>query len=337
MRAVVLQEQGETARPILKTDFPDPVAGEGDVLVGVRATSLNYHDVFTRRGMPGIKIALPAIMGLDCSGDVVEVGPGVRGWSVGDRVLVDPRNRVEGGLIGETIHGGLAELCRVRAHQLLRIPDHVSYIDAAALPCAYGSALRMMYTIGGVSKGERVLILGAAGGVGVCCIQLAKLAGATVIACAGTAGKLAKLKQLGADYAVNYAERDFVQEVYALFGKPSRRGAGMNQGVDVVVNYTGGDTWVKSLRCLRVGGRLLTCGATAGYDPPEDIRFVWTFELKILGSNSWDREDLVRVLDLVSSGAMKSIVDRTFPLEDAPEALRQLENREVLGKVVVTP
>ena len=337
MRAMVLREQGSTATPILETNFPDPLAGEGDVLVRVRATSLNYHDVFTRRGMPGIKVPLPAIMGLDCAGDIAEVGPGVEGWSAGDRVLIDPRNRVEGGLMGETIHGGLAELCRARAHQLIRIPDQVSYVDAAALPCAYGSALRMMYTIGAVAKGDRVLILGASGGVGVCSIQLAKLAGATVIACAGTTEKLAKLKQLGADYTVNYAERDFVQEVYALYGKPARRGAGTNQGVDVVVNYTGGDTWVKSLRCLRVGGRLLTCGATAGYDPPEDIRFIWTFELKILGSNSWDREDLIQVLDLVRSGALRVIVDRTFRLEDAPEALRQLENREVFGKLVVTP
>ena len=322
---------------MLEAGFPDPVAVEGDVLVRVRATSLNYHDVFTSRGMPGIKIPLPAIMGLDCAGEIAEVGAGVEGWSVGDRVLVDPRNRVEGGLMGETMHGGLAELCRVRAHQLIRIPDHVSYVDAAALPCAYGSALRMMYTIGGVSKGERVLILGASGGVGVCSIQLAKLAGATVVACAGTAEKVARLEQLGADYAVDYVERDFVEEVYALFGKPSRRGAGMNQGVDVVVNYTGGDTWVKSLRCLRVGGRLLTCGATAGYDPPEDIRFIWTFELKILGSNSWEREDLIRVLDLVASGELRVIVERTFPLEEAPEALRQIENREVFGKLVVTP
>jgi len=337
MRAMVLREQGRTATPILETNFPDPLAGEGDVLVRVRATSLNYHDVFTRRGMPGIKVPLPAIMGLDCAGEIAEVGSGVEGWSAGDRVLIDPRNRVEGGLMGETIHGGLAELCLVRAHQLIRIPEQVSYVDAAALPCAYGSALRMMYTIGGVAKGERVLILGASGGVGVCSIQLAKLAGATVIACAGTAEKLAKLTQLGADCAVNYAERDFVQEVYALYGKPARRGSGTNQGVDVVVNFTGGDTWVKSLRCLRVGGRLLTCGATAGYDPPEDIRFIWTFELKILGSNSWDREDLIKVLDLVRSGALKVIVDRTFRLEDAPEALRQLENREVFGKLVVTP
>jgi len=337
MRAMVLREQGRTATPILETNFPDPLAGEGDVLVRVRATSLNYHDVFTRRGMPGIKVPLPAIMGLDCAGEIAEVGPGIEGWFAGDRVLIDPRNRVEGGLMGETIHGGLAELCLVRAHQLIRIPEQVSYVDAAALPCAYGSALRMMYTIGGVAKGERVLILGASGGVGVCSIQLAKLAGATVIACAGTAEKLAKLTQLGADCAVNYAERDFVQEVYALYGKPARRGSGTNQGVDVVVNFTGGDTWVKSLRCLRVGGRLLTCGATAGYDPPEDIRFIWTFELKILGSNSWDREDLIKVLDLVRSGALKVIVDRTFRLEDAPEALRQLENREVFGKLVVTP
>jgi alcohol dehydrogenase len=337
MRAMVLREQGSMAMPILETNFPDPTAGEGDVLVRVRATSLNYHDVFTRRGMPGIKIPVPAILGLDCAGDIAEVGPDVEGWSAGDRVLIDPRNRVEGGLMGETIHGGLAELCRVRAHQLIRIPEQVSYVDAAALPCAYGSALRMMYTIGGVAKGERVLILGASGGVGVCSMQLAKLAGATVIACAGTAEKLAKLKQLGADYAVNYAERDFAQEVYALYGKPARRGSGTNQGVDVVVNFTGGDTWVKSLRCLCVGGRLLTCGATAGYDPPEDIRFIWTFELKILGSNSWDREDLIKVLDLVRSGALKVIVDRTFPLEDAPEALRQIENREVFGKLVVTP
>ena len=134
---------------------------------------------------------------------------------MGDRVLIDPRNRVEGGLMGETMNGGLAELCLARAHQLIRIPDQLSYVDAAALPCAYGSALRMMYTIGGVSRGERVLILGASGGVGVCCVQLAKLAGATVIACAGSDEKAARLKELGADHTINYLERDFVQEVYA--------------------------------------------------------------------------------------------------------------------------
>ncbi len=336
MKAIVLRKQGPDEWPRLEADFPDPSPGEGDVVVRVRATSLNYHDVFTRRGMPGIKLALPAIMGLDCAGEIAEIGPGVDGWSTGDRVLIDPRNRVEGGLVGETIHGGLAELCRARAHQLIRIPDQISFVEAAALPCAYGSALRMMYTIGGVSKGERVLILGASGGVGVCCVQLAKLAGATAIACAGNDEKAARLTQLGADRTINYQDRDFMEEIHALYGKPARRGAGTSQGVDVVVNYTGGDTWVKSLRCLRVGGRLLTCGATAGYNPTEDLRFIWTFELRILGSNSWDRDDLLKVIELSQSGALKAVVGGTFALEDATEALRQLENRQIFGKLVVT-
>jgi alcohol dehydrogenase len=337
VRALVLREQGAEAWPRIEDDFPDPVLGEGDVLVRVRATSLNYHDVFTRRGMPGIRLDLPVIIGLDCAGEIAAIGPGVSGWSIRDRVLIDPRNRVEGGLVGETIHGGLAEFCRARAHQLLRIPESLSFIDAAALPCAYGSAFRMMYTIGNVSRGERVLILGASGGVGVCCVQLAKLAGATVIACAGNSEKAAKLRELGADHTINYLEQDFVKEIHALYGKPARRGAGTTQGVDVVVNYTGGDSWVKSLRCLRVGGRLLTCGATAGYDPVEDLRYIWTFELKILGSNSWEREDLNQVVELAQRGELKAIVGETYPLESAVEALRRIESRQIFGKIVVTP
>ncbi len=337
MKALVLREHGGNDQLAVETDFPDPVPGEGDVILRVRACSLNYHDVFTRRGMPGIKIPLPAIMGLDVAGEIAAVGPGVTDWAVGDRVLVDPINRVEGGLVGETVHGGLAELCRVRAHQLIRLPDGVSYVDAAALPCAYGTALRMMYTNGGVAAGEKVLILGASGGVGVCCLQLAKLAGAEVIACAGTDEKAARLRALGADHTINYAEQDFVKEVYGLYGKPSRRGAGVEQGVDVVVNYTGGETWVKSLRVLRVGGRLLTCGATAGFDPKEDLRFIWTFELKILGSNGWQRQDVLQLLDMVQSGKLKSQVDTVLPLDQGVEAVRRLESREFFGKIVVTP
>jgi alcohol dehydrogenase len=168
-------------------------------------------------------------------------------------------------------------------------------------------------------------------------VQLAKLAGATVIAATGSQDKTAKLRALGADHAINYAEEDFVQAVYALYGKPTRRGAGSDNGVDVVVNYTGGDTWTRSLRVLRVGGRLLTCGATAGYDPPEDIRFIWTFELQILGSNGWAREDITALLDMVQSGRLEAVVDTTYPLERAAEALARLENREVFGKLVIVP
>jgi alcohol dehydrogenase len=235
------------------------------------------------------------------------------------------------------VHGGLAEYCRLKAHQLVAIPDGLGFAAAAALPCAYGTARRMMFTNGRVAAGEKVLILGASGGVGVCCVQLAKLAGATVIAATGSHEKAARLRALGADHVINYTEQDFVEAVYGLYGKPTRRGAGSDRGVDVVVNYTGGDTWTRSLRVLRVGGRLLTCGATAGYDPPEDIRFIWTFELQILGSNGWAREDIAALLDMVKSGRLEAVVDATYPLKRAPEALARLENRDVFGKLVIVP
>jgi alcohol dehydrogenase len=335
MRAVILESHGGADAMRYRTDFPDPKAAAGQVVLRVKATSLNYHDVFTRRGMPGIKLNFPVIMGLDVAGEIAEIGPGVDGWTIGDRVLVDPLNRVEGGLVGETIHGGLAEFCRVHEHQLVRIPDGVSDATAAALPVAFGTARRMMVTNGHVKAGEKVLVLGASGGVGVCCVLLAKLAGAEVIACASSEAKLQRLKALGADHLLNYQEADFVSFVYENFDKPNRRSYG--GGVDVVVNFTGGDTWVKSLRVATRGGRILTCGATAGFDPKEDLRYIWTFELQILGSNSWDRADLEELLDLVRSGRMVVPIDREFPLEEAGEALRLIEDREVIGKIVVTP
>ena len=337
MKAMVLHGHGGMDQLTLETSFPDPAPGDGDVIVRVKACSLNYHDVFTRRGMPGIKVQMPRIMGLDVAGEIAAIGPGVDGWTVGDRVLVDPINRVEGGLMGETVDGGLAELCKARAHQLVRIPEGVSFAQAAALPVAYGTALRMMVTNGNVKAGETVLILGASGGVGVCCLMLAKMLGAEVVACAGSDAKGQRLKALGADHIINYVERDFVAEVQALYGKPNRRGAGATKGVDVVVNYTGGDTWVKSMRVLKVGGRLLTCGATAGFNPTEDLRFIWTFELKVCGSNGWMRDDILTLFDMVKSGKLEVLIDGTYPLDQAKEALRVIEDREVFGKVVVAP
>ena len=337
MRAVVLREHGGNDKLQFDAEYPTPKAGEGDVVLRVRASSINYHDVFTRRGMPGIKIPLPVIIGLDVAGEIVEVGPGVTGWKPGDRVLVDPINRIEGGLMGETINGGLAEYCKARAHQLIRIPTKVTFEQAAALPVAYGTALRMMNTIGKIQPDEKVLILGASGGVGVCCVQLAKLAGAYVIACAGSEEKGCRLVELGADEIILYTQDDFMKTVFERHGKPHRRRFVKGGGVDVVVNFTGGDTWVKSLRCLRLGGRVLTCGATAGYAPQEDIRFIWTFELQVLGSNGWEPEDLITLFDLVESGKLKVLIDKAYALEDAAEAVRVIEDRKVFGKVVVTP
>jgi len=336
MKAAVIYEHGGPGSIRFEAVYPDPKVGAGEVLVRVKAATLNYHDIFTRRGMPGIKVPMPCIMGLDFAGEIAALGAGVNDWMVGDRVMIDPVDRVGGGgLMGEVRPGGLAEYCAVPAHNLVRLPPSVSYEAAACLPVAYGTALRMMVTIGRVRAGEKVLILGASGGVGTCCVQLAKLAGAEVIVCASSAEKLARLQDLGADYGIDYAKEDFVKWVYAKYGKPHRRR--FDGGVDVVVNFTGGDTWVPSLRALHRQGRLLTCGATAGFDPIEDLRYIWTFELNILGSNGWMREDLTTLLDLISAGKLKPIIDRALSLPEVNEAFRLLEDRIVFGKVIVTP
>ena len=335
MKAVVLFEHGGQEQLIYETNYRDPEIGPGDVLVRVKASSLNYHDVFTRRGMPGIKLNLPVIPGLDVAGEVAEIGPEVEGWSVGDRVLVDPINRVEGGLQGETCDGGMAELCRVRAHQLIPIPEGVSFAQAASLPVAYGTAHRMMFENGNVKAGEKMLVLGASGGVGTCCVLLGKKMGMEVIACAGSQDKLDRLKEMGSDHVLNYNEVNFRKEINEMYGKPHRRT--YDGGVDVVVNFTGGDTWVNSFKCMKRGGRLLTCGATAGFDPKTDIRYIWTFELKICGSNSWTKEDLTDLMSYIQDGSMEPTIDTTLPLEQGADGVRMIEDREVFGKIIIEP
>jgi alcohol dehydrogenase len=274
------------------------------------------------------------IIGLDMAGEILEVGAGVTGWKAGDRVLVNPLNRQKG-LMGEMMHGGLAEKCLVAEHQLIRMPADVSFAEAAALPVAYGTAHRMIVTHDTIRKGEKVLVLGASGGVGTGCVLLAKMLGAEVIACASSADKIARLEELGADHVINYKETDFSKWAVEKFGKPQRRS--YDGGVDVVINFTGGDTWAPTLRCVKRGGKILVCGATAGYDPKEDLRYVWSFELKIIGSNSFYDENLKALMDLIQQGAMKPVIDEYLPLEGAAEGLRMIENREVFGKVIVTP
>jgi alcohol dehydrogenase len=335
MKAVVLYEHGGMDKLVYEEGFDDPECGPNDAVIRVKATSLNYHDLFTRNGMPGIKLDLPIICGLDVAGEIVEIGSEVTDWTIGDPVLIDPRNRVEGGLIGETIHGGLAEYCRAPTHQLVKIPDGVSFAEAASLPVAYGTAHRMMVTRGQVTADDKVLILGASGGVGTGAVLLAKIIGAEVVAISSSEKKLAALRELGADKVIDYSKTDFVKEVWKLYDKPHRRQ--WEGGVTVAVNFIGGDTWVKSMRCLRRGGRLLTCGATAGYDPVTDLRYVWSFEFDVRGSNSWEREDLVSLMTMIAEGKMKVPIDRVFPLTEATEALRLIEDREVIGKVIVEP
>ncbi|MGZ8266848.1 MAG: zinc-binding dehydrogenase [Burkholderiales bacterium] len=334
MKAVVLREHGGLDKLKYEEDFPDPVPTEGHVVLRVRATSFNYHDVFTVRGMPGIKVPMPMIIGLDIAGEIIEVGPAVSGWKVGDRVLVNPVNRKKG-LMGEMLHGGLAEKCLVAEHQLLRMPDAVSFEDAASLPVAYGTAHRMIVTHDTIHEGEKVMVLGASGGVGTGCVLLAKMRGAEVIACASSEDKIERLKALGADHVINYKAVDFSKWAIEKYGKPQRRT--YEGGVDVVINFTGGETWAPTLRSVKRGGKILVCGATAGYDPKEDLRYIWSFELKVIGSNSFYDENLTALMDLIAEGRMKPVIDEVLPLENAAEGLRLIESREVFGKVVVTP
>src|SRR5262247_2452632 len=201
MKALVLRQHGGLENLAVVTDHPVPKAMDGHVVIRVKASSFNYHDVFTVRGMPGIKVPLPVVIGLDMAGEITEVGSGVTGWKVGDRVLVNPVNKKKG-LMGEMLDGGMAEYCMVAADQLVAMPAGVSFEEAASLPVAYGTAHRMLVTHDTVKKGEKVLILGASGGVGTGCIILAKLLGAEVIACTSSAEKVKKLKEFGADEVI---------------------------------------------------------------------------------------------------------------------------------------
>ena len=334
MRALVLSQHGGLENLRVVHDHPIPKAENGHAVVRVRASSFNYHDVFTVKGMPGIKVPLPVVIGLDMAGELAELGADLTGWKIGDRVLINPLNK-KSGLMGEMLDGGMEEYCRVAADQLIRMPENVSFEDAASLPVAYGTAHRMLITHKTVKKGDRVVILGASGGVGTACVILAKQLGAEVIACASSPEKLHKLKEIGADEVIDYTRTDFARWAIDRYGKPQRRS--YEGGVDVVINFTGGDTWQPSLKCLKRGGKLLVCGATAGHDPKEDLRYVWSFELQIIGSNSFYDENLVALMQMIEAHTLKPVIDKILPLEEAAQGLRLIAERKVIGKVVVTP
>jgi alcohol dehydrogenase len=333
MRAAVLREHGEIENILIEEDFPEPELEPGWARIAVKATSLNFHDLFSRRGMPGISLPLPLVVGSDIAGEVVEVSDGVGEASVGDRVLIDPLN-FQRGMIGERWNGGRAEYCVADASQLVPIPDNVSFEVASCIPLAYATAHRMMVTRGGVQGDDTVLVMGASGGVGTACVLLAKRVGATVISCASTQDKLERLSALGSDHGINYMEQNMREASWEIAGKPRITGQG---GVDLLVNCTGGGSWVDSTRCMRKGGRLVTCGATAGFEDQVDIRYVWTYEHSLLGSNGWHRSDITTMLDYASDKSLLPVIDKVMPLEEVHEAERLMEEREVCGKIVLQP
>ena len=325
MKAAVIERQGGLENLVYR-DWPDPIPREGEVLLRVRACGHNHLDIFVRRGMPGFPVPLPFISGGDIAGEITGVGPRVNGWNVGDRVALHPVTHE--GMMGEEIPGGMAEYVRVPTENLIRLAPGLDFATAAAVPIAYGTAIRMLFGIGKIESSDLVLVLGASGGVGIACVQIAKMLGARVIAAAGSEDKCKKLRQTGADYTIDYSKQDFSREAWTLSGK---------SGVDVVVNYTGGDTWIPSLRALKRRGKLLTCGATAGFDTRNDMRFIWVRELQILGSNGYSKQDVATALDHAAAGRVKPVISHRLPLSEAREAERLMEDRKFFGKIVLLP
>jgi alcohol dehydrogenase len=323
MRVVAIQAHGGVEQMKLE-QWSLPRAQAGQALVEVEACGLNYMDVFVLHGMPDLPTEMPRIPGGDVAGTVREVGEGVSAHWIGKRVVLFPRFP-GGGVLGEHGNGGLCEYIAVDARQLIEIPEGVTFREAAALPIAYGTSHRMLFTRGGLRKGEKVLILGASGGVGVSCLQFAKMAGAEVYAVTSSDEKAAKLKALGADHSI-VSTGDFSKAVWAASGK---------KGVDVAVNFTGGDTWIPTQRCMAVHGRILTCGSTVGHICKIDVRFVWFREIEIIGSRAYLPEDIKACLRFVSERTLSPVIEKELRLEEAAEGVRMLEERRVFGKIIV--
>jgi alcohol dehydrogenase len=332
MKAIVFHEHGSVDKLALET-FPDPVCGPKDAIIQVEATSLNGFDPMILSGATGLKTPLPMVPCGDLAGTLAELGSEVDAsqWRIGDRVCPHPFVFGEG-MTGETRLGAASEFVRIPASNLLPIPEGVSFEQAASLPIAYGTAYRMMRTRGKVTAGERVLILGATGGVGTCCLQLAKAAGAEVIVCGSAKWKLEKLTELGADHVIDTSQQDFVEAVHAIAGKPRMFGPG---GVEVCINYIGGDSWKRALRCLAQNGRMLTCGATAGFEPQTDIRYIWTYEQQLIGSNGWLPHEQTAMLELVARGEVLPVIHAVRSLPELATSIQELIDRKVVGKTVI--
>jgi NADPH:quinone reductase-like Zn-dependent oxidoreductase len=341
MRAMAFARHGE-ADVLELLDLPMPEIADDEVLVQVKACGLNHLDVWVRKGI-GTKIPMPHIGGCETTGVISRLGSRVKGLQIGQRVLISPGQSCgrcswcnesldsmcpEFIIAGHQSQGGFAEYAKARACDALPISDAWSFAEWAAVPLTFVTAWNMLYHRAGMRPGDTVLIMGASSGVGTAGIQVAKQGGARVLAVAGSEAKLKKAAELGADVLINYNTMDLAKSV---------REATQGQGADIVFEHVGAAQWAAAMKCLRKNGRLVTCGATTGPKVEIDLRFFFTQQLVISGAYMGSRSELQRCLDLVERRVFRPVVDSVFPLEQLRAAQERMENREVCGKLVVTP
>jgi NADPH:quinone reductase-like Zn-dependent oxidoreductase len=340
MKAIVYAEHG--GPEVLKyTDVPEPVIGPGEVLVRVRACALNHLDLWLRKGIPSLKIPLPHIPGSDVAGEVAQVAAGVTNVKTGERVMLQPglscgqcEKCLAGednlcrsyAILGETVDGGCAEYVKAPAVNCVPIPEGASFEQAAAFPLVSLTAWHMLITRAKLKPAETVLVLAAGSGVGSAAIQIAKASGAWVIATAGSDAKLARARELGAAEVINHSTQKIATEVKRLTGR---------RGVDIVFEHVGEATWSESIRSLVPGGRLVTCGATTGYNGSIDIRYLFTRQISLLGSFMGAKSDLLAAVEFLKRGLLRPVIDVVLPLEKCAEAHERLEHREQFGKIVL--
>lgn len=344
MQAMVLREHGGPEVLALENiDVPEP--GPGDVRVAVEAVALNHLDIWVRRGGPAFRLDYPHRLGADIAGTIDAFGPGgdLPGLSVGDKVVINPGvscGTCEAcllgednfcrsyGILGEHRQGGYAQYITVPRQNVLPKPTGLSPVEASASLLPFITAWQMLIERAAIRPGEWVLVQGGGSGVGVAAIQICKLVGARVITTASTEEKLSRARELGADVTINYVDQDFVSEIRSLTSK---------RGVDVVFEHVGGDTFAKSIKITRNGGRIVTCGATSGFKPQIDLRHVFFRQIQILGSTMGSKGVLFEILRHVSDRRLRPVVHEVLPLTDAARAHGILEQRRAFGKVVLTP
>jgi NADPH:quinone reductase-like Zn-dependent oxidoreductase len=341
MKAIVFQKHG--GPEVLEyTDVAIPEPRAHEVLVRVKACALNHLDLWVRQGIPGVPIPLPHIPGSDVAGEIAKVGAEVTTVKVGQKVVLAPGvscgkcpaclagmdNRCRHfSNLGYVIDGGDAEYVRAPEVNCLPYPENLTYEEAASIPLVFQTAYHMLLTRAQLQPAEDVLILGAGSGVGSAAIQIAAMFGARIIATAGSDAKLQKAQQLGAHHLINHKTQKIRDEVRRITNK---------RGVDIVFEHVGTATWADSIASLAPSGRLVTCGATTGYDAQIDLRYLFSRQLSLLGSYMGAKSELITVMKLVAAGRLKPVLDRTFPLAECAEAHRYLEAGEQFGKVVLT-